>query len=94
MSYVAGELRPFPVVWLCSVVSELGRPLLPGALYIMIMHFGKAIPTQACTGSPALTDAMKTAYLDEKESSLVQKSSNSPLCRTQHRVTNVLHQGY
>lgn len=28
MSYVAGELRPFPVVWLCSVVSELGRPLL------------------------------------------------------------------
>lgn len=34
------------------------------------MHFGKAVPTQACTGSPGLqwrlTGPMKTANLDDK----------------------------
>lgn len=34
------------------------------------MHFGKAIPTQACTASPGLqwrlTGPMKTANLDDK----------------------------
>lgn len=101
MSYVAGELWPFPFVWLCSVVPQCSAVLCYLMLHLLL-HFTYNVFWQGCTytglhgASWAAVEAHKSY---EKcrfgwQSSIMFKSSNSPLYGIQHQLTNVLQQSY